>query len=40
MAEEDYDSERGDYSDCPAAFGVGEMERRRGDALTLIERAG
>ena len=35
--------ERGDYSDCPAAasFGVGEeMERRRVDALRLIERAG
>ena len=28
-----------DYSDCPAAM-VGEMERRRGDALRLIERAG
>ena len=45
MAEEgDYsvNDERVDYSDCPAAFVVGgyEIERRRGDALRLIERAG
>ena len=41
--EEDYsvNDERVDYSDCPAAFVVGsEIERRRGDALRLIERAG